>query len=262
MCENFFDGESAENVIRIVKTIVNIYPVNRDFIDKAREASVKDFESAVEIVCVTDDNLFSAIVTQTPELFDGAAVPILGVTDLLNRILLERVWGATCVEPTINTALWLQGKFDTDWELVPLRQTSLRSSVQSDLNSCVEILEKHHGVYVPDKAVGVYKDLTLGDNALRLYATKWNLSDFEEELEWTLLIVLAPQQSTYLNKSVSLQISDDNQTLLEETLERGSYNYIYARVIGADSENFWVNISTLDGVNFIPPLCFDSLFLL
>lgn len=255
-----YTGAEIGCIIEAIETLISEYPVNADLIDKALEFkkfSSVNLKSAIEIACVTNDNLLDAIITLTPELFSGATVPVLEIKDLFDRVLLEKVWGGN-IEPTINMANWLQGILDADWELAPIRLTSLRSSVVSHLNSHIAILE-NNGICIPSGTIGAYKDLTLGNNTLRLYAVAWKLCDVEEGFEWTLLIILAPKPRTYLNESVSLKISDENQALAEKILEKYSGNYISAQVLGALNEQFVVNISTFDDLRItLPSFCFKE----
>jgi hypothetical protein len=66
--------------------------------EKARTSSLRDFDSAEEVCCAISMNL-DAIVTQNPQNFIGAPLPIWTVVDLRARLLLEKDLAAEALRP-------------------------------------------------------------------------------------------------------------------------------------------------------------------
>jgi predicted nucleic acid-binding protein len=85
---NLNDKQTADEVVLEIKKIIKVCPVNGSIEEKARSLPIKDFESAIEVACAIESNL-SAIVTQTPQKFEGSGLSILSVSDLSERNQLE-----------------------------------------------------------------------------------------------------------------------------------------------------------------------------
>jgi predicted nucleic acid-binding protein len=85
------NSQIAEMVIEWLQEKIKICIVDQHMLQTARSLPLRDFESAVELVCVTDQAL-DAIVTHKPE--DFAQAPnqlwVWSVADLWLRAKLER----------------------------------------------------------------------------------------------------------------------------------------------------------------------------
>ncbi|MEL7084469.1 MAG: DUF1822 family protein [Cyanobacteria bacterium J06597_1] len=121
------------------------------------------------------------------------------------------------------------------------------------------------GLDIPISARGAYRQLEWGDRSLRLYALTWPHLSANNEPEWTLLVVLGPTPGQSLPARTRLRVRDATQLLVEQTSsERADDSYLYAHVIGAWDEQFWVTIDT-DGTGssadsgsaiYLPPFQF------
>jgi len=76
---NFFQSKFDGRIVTVSSLIK----------EKARCLNLSDYESAIEHVCATEMN-FDAIVTLNPSNFSESFIPILTVSDLEQRILLEK----------------------------------------------------------------------------------------------------------------------------------------------------------------------------
>ncbi|NEQ67722.1 MAG: PIN domain-containing protein [Symploca sp. SIO2D2] len=83
--------EVAEEVVSEIRAIMLFCSVNSKLLQQARLLNIRDFESAVEVACTTAMNI-GAIVTQDPQNFVGADLPVLSLGNLLKRQYLERSW--------------------------------------------------------------------------------------------------------------------------------------------------------------------------
>ncbi|MEM7758674.1 MAG: PIN domain-containing protein [Cyanobacteria bacterium P01_A01_bin.40] len=68
-----------------------LLPFDLDIRDHARNLSIKDVESAIEVAIAQKENM-GAIVTLNTEIFAGANLPILSANNLIERINLEKKW--------------------------------------------------------------------------------------------------------------------------------------------------------------------------
>ena len=84
------DKEIADEVVLDIKKRIKVCPVNPGIAEKARSLPIRDFESAIAVACAIESNL-SAIVTQTPQKFEGSGLSILSVSDLSERNQLEEI---------------------------------------------------------------------------------------------------------------------------------------------------------------------------
>ncbi|ACK73168.1 Phycobilisome protein [Gloeothece citriformis PCC 7424] len=73
--------EKAKNLIKDLKKLVKICPVDRYILDAARKSNLKDFEAAVEIECAIKFNCDAIIVWNYLD-FEGASIEIILVNPL------------------------------------------------------------------------------------------------------------------------------------------------------------------------------------
>lgn len=90
------ESNLAEDAIAGIKAMLNnrIISIDHSHIEQARRISIHDFDSAVELACATAMN-FNAIVTQNPEKFTGAKLPVLSIKEWLKRQKLEKMFEDT-----------------------------------------------------------------------------------------------------------------------------------------------------------------------
>lgn len=84
------DSQVAEEIVATIEEVVETYPINSTLIQQARSLNIRDFESAVEVVCATATNV-GAILTSDPQAFAGGDLPVMQVGDLWQRQHLERM---------------------------------------------------------------------------------------------------------------------------------------------------------------------------
>jgi Protein of unknown function (DUF1822) len=186
-----------------------------------------------------------------------------GVTLLNNPDLLKGIQ-----QPLINVGLWLQHKIDTvtqelGWILMPqLSEFRLRPAVASSgLRSFQEEFDnirtslEQQGVHIPLLAHGAYRDLDCESGSLRMYAVMWLLSEtHEENPQWMLLVTLGSQPQREMPVKLQLNVRDETQVLVTETLQDSCQGRLYAQVIGNLGERFWVTVTADDDAVFeIPP---------
>jgi hypothetical protein len=107
---------------------------------------------------------------------------------------------------------------------------------------------KSKEIEIPPDARGAYRDLSLAEIPLRLYAVTWSVPSEENIPEWILLLVLGSQPGTNLPKGIKLQVSDQTGVLVERELEENTDNtYLYTCVVGTSDEEFRVTIALMAG---------------
>ena len=78
-------SETRSNQVRDdVISQKNIIFIHKDITDKACNSSLVDFDSAEELICATESNL-DAILTLTPQNFDGADLEIISLQALTGK---------------------------------------------------------------------------------------------------------------------------------------------------------------------------------
>ena len=101
------------------------------------------------------------------------------------------------------------------------------------------------GLDIPTCARGAYRQVEWADRSLRLYVLTWPHLSAENEPEWTLLIVLGPTPGQSLPPQTRLRVRDASNLLVEQTsAPQLDDSYLYAHVIGAWDEQFWVTIDS------------------
>lgn len=82
-CLSRLDSQSASKADFMVRELLHerIIPVDLSMLDRARSFEITNFESAVEVACAIDRNL-DLVVTQNPQSFVGATLPIFSVGEL------------------------------------------------------------------------------------------------------------------------------------------------------------------------------------
>lgn len=172
----------------------------------------------------------------------------------------------------INVSLWLQEELDRvsqnlAWTLLPaeiLVPSELRSIASSSRVFDLEELEgfirnlRRTEIEIPLETRGSYKDFSLDNNPLRLYALTWSMLSEDNLPEWTLLLILGAQPNRVMPQGVKLQVSDATGILDEQLLEQTRENtYLYTLVIGSIDEQFSVAISLSNGESLmLPPFAF------
>jgi len=165
----------------------------------------------------------------------------------------------------INVGLWLRNQLDAiaddlSWVLLPppTYASAMRSARGTNLEVeqfdgiMAALLEQ--GVDISSQARGAYRDVQLGNDALRLYVVTWEISH-TDPAEWTLLAILGTQSGELLPSQIKLKIRDEEKLLDEQVLlEHQQTAYLYTQVFGVLNEQFRVAIETVNGeVLTLPP---------
>lgn len=77
--------EKAKQSIVFILGVMKICPVDRNVIEIALESGLKDFEDAVQLASAITQGL-DAIVTRNAKDFTNVSLPILSVSELLQKI--------------------------------------------------------------------------------------------------------------------------------------------------------------------------------
>lgn len=170
---------------------------------------------------------------------------------------------ARMITGLMNVGRWLQNQLDevaTQWAWVllpPLSPAPLLRSATKELEEIASALTKQ-GVTLPLGVRSAYTDLQLADFSLRLYALVWPLGT-PEVSEWSLLVCLGPTPGQTLPAGITLRVGDGNQPIVEQTLApQAEATFLYGQVLGAWSEQFWVEISLPDSPLLrLPPFGFQ-----
>lgn len=173
--------------------------------------------------------------------------------------------------PFLNVALWLRNQLDAvaqdlAWVLLPppiasaMRSTATaeRESTAAQFARLLQELNRV-GVEVPSKARGAFRDLQWGGVTVRLYAITWVLSQVDAPPEWSLLLVVSTPSGDRVPAGVRLQVQDREHLLIERSASPNAEEaYLYGRVIGTWSEQFWVTVVLSNGTSIsLPPFSFN-----
>lgn len=87
------DEQLGEQAAYKVEALLNgrIIHINQNHREEARKSALRDFDSAEELTCAIERDL-DAIVTQNSQNFDGANLPVLSVSNFLERNHLEGIF--------------------------------------------------------------------------------------------------------------------------------------------------------------------------
>jgi|GEM_PF-304671 len=170
---------------------------------------------------------------------------------------------ARMITGLMNVGRWLQDQLDevaTQWAWVllpPLSPAPLLRSATEELEKIASALTKQ-GVTLPLGVRSAYTDLQLADFSLRLYALVWPWGT-PEASEWSLLVCLGPTPDQTLPAGITLRVGDGDQPIVEQSLApQAEATFLYGQVLGAWSEQFWVEISLPDGPLLrLPPFGFQ-----
>lgn len=177
------------------------------------------------------------------------------------------------LQPALDAGHWLRNELDDvaqslGWMLLPqfvaLRSPQQGLAPQSEPHPQSTIKEvdfirkklSREGITIPSNAGCVYKDLSLAEVPLRLYAVTWLLQDASSNSnEWTLLLIIKKQSEHSTSHTIKLSVKDQTNLLVERLLApEAEDNYLYARVIGTIDEEFLVTIALETGVAItLPP---------
>ncbi len=170
------------------------------------------------------------------------------------------------VQPALNVGQWLKNQLgqiaeELSWTLLPPLSYSsafrdLRSPMELFTDAVTE-LRNQAQLVIPLDARTAYRELLWGEIAMRLYVTTWQINTNINSPEWTLLLLLTSQPSSSLPIGTQLTVRDELQVLEEPVLTNPTKDYIYAQVIGAYNEQFFVTIHFPNGTAItLPPFTF------
>ncbi|HQO09601.1 MAG TPA: DUF6364 family protein [Clostridiales bacterium] len=82
-------SESAKSVLRKLKILVNILPVDEKVIELALESNFSDFEDAIQYYACLD-NKIDVIITRNKDVFRRGKLPVMTAEELLAVLKLKR----------------------------------------------------------------------------------------------------------------------------------------------------------------------------
>lgn len=169
-------------------------------------------------------------------------------------------------QPILNVGNWLKNQLDSiaedlSWILLP---PLAYGSAFRDLRNPMELfcdavteLKNQAQLDIPYGARTAYREFDWDEVAMRLYVTTWSINTNLNSPEWTLLLLLTAQPSSSLPIGTQLQVRDELQVLESPVITNLKQDYIYAQVIGAYNEPFYVSISFPNGSAIaLPPFTF------
>ncbi|MEL7038382.1 MAG: DUF1822 family protein [Cyanobacteria bacterium J06592_8] len=170
-------------------------------------------------------------------------------------------------QPILNVGNWLKNQFDQiaedlSWTLLPpLAYGSafrdLRSPIELFRDAAIELREQAQ-LFIPIEARTAYRELVWEEVSMWLFATTWQINTNINSPEWTLLLLLTAQPSSSLPIGTQLVVRDELQVLEEPIRTHPTQDYIYAQVIGAYDEQFYVTISLPNEIAItLPPFTFS-----
>ncbi|NES21304.1 MAG: DUF1822 family protein [Symploca sp. SIO3E6] len=166
------------------------------------------------------------------------------------------------LQPAINVALWLRNELGEDaerlnWEPpLPLVTASGFRFIQSFYPVLEEL--RNRGMEIPQPSYGSCRDIYLAGTALKLLAGTWELpqkSDSSAQ-EWSLLLILAMQSSSFLPQGIRLQVEDLTKVMYDKTMETEA-RYFVVRLEGNLDEQFTVTIELNGKTLSLEPFKFD-----
>lgn len=136
-------SQDAKKVVADIKAKMSICSINSHLLQQARLLDIGDFESAVEVACAITMNI-GAIVTQEPQNFVGADLPVMSVGDLLKRQPLETSLKKSD-SPVLLVNDWLENQRLLNVE-TPLCgslevEDTLKYRVRNSINTVLEIFK-------------------------------------------------------------------------------------------------------------------------
>lgn len=136
-------SQDAKKVVADIKAKMSICSIDSHLLQQARLLDIGDFESAVEVACAITMNI-GAIVTQEPQNFVGADLPVMSVGDLLKRQPLETSLKKSA-SPVLLVNDWLENQCLLNVE-TPLCDSlevedTLKYRVRNSINTVLEVFE-------------------------------------------------------------------------------------------------------------------------
>ncbi|MEM9137049.1 MAG: DUF1822 family protein [Cyanobacteria bacterium P01_F01_bin.42] len=165
----------------------------------------------------------------------------------------------------INVGKWLVNSADLTldelgWVSVPALSTAMRSPNITSPDLWARLHQQ--GIVIPNQAETRSHTLLLGNQALQLLATVWSLKENDNDLAWTLLLILCSQPGQSLTELVQLKVRDIDQHLATETLQPGvDQSCSFIQVSGKNQEQFWVTLSLPNQPQMsmtLPPFFYES----
>lgn len=168
-------------------------------------------------------------------------------------------------QAVINAALWLQDQLDQvaqdlQWQLLPTlapEPIALRESSQ-ELELILANLTRN-GFKIPQIARSIEDDLQVSGQLMKLYIVVWPVVTSQSIPEWYLLVIVSGTADHPLLPGTHLAISDDQDILVDLSLQVDSPNqYLCGSVSGNWEETFQVRITRPDGASItLPQLIFQ-----
>jgi hypothetical protein len=124
--------------------------------------------------------------------------------------------------------------------------------------SAILVSLMREGMVIPAEHRPAYQDFQLADLNLRLYVVIAGQEAPNDPPEWLLLAILRQQNGMDLPTGVRLQIMDAEQMLVDRETGLSPADYLYARVIGDQTEQFALALSYENQILMLPPFSFQA----
>ncbi|MEB3355617.1 MAG: DUF1822 family protein, partial [Synechococcales bacterium] len=165
----------------------------------------------------------------------------------------------------INVGQWLRSQVDQvaeemAWVLMPAPALEPMRRTASDRLQSVTAELSRQGMPIPADTRIAYRDLRWGGVTLRLHALVWQLPDATPTPEWAMLVIVGALPGATPPAGLKLMVRDAATVLAEQELTQPDPDaYLYAQVIGAADEQFWVTIDLGNGaVVTLPPFALEQ----
>ncbi len=211
----------------------------KDLLPRFQTGELWEFLSWEEGVAVlTSPDLVNSIYRLQSGQIENANAYLSDLLELLTR-------------QGVNVVNWADNKIDEvgkalSWQLLPASNfRENEKTPMAELDEILKSIQRGKKTTIPTNAGRGYREFSVAEIPVRLYAVSWSIS--EEEKEWSLLLVLSAVGDGELPSGIKLRASDRQEILMEKTPVPNSKNpYPFIRVIGSWDEKFVVTVATAD----------------
>ncbi|NJM46475.1 MAG: DUF1822 family protein [Alkalinema sp. RU_4_3] len=253
----------------VIEPIQSHFYVTIAIYEELRQASVQSF--------IRWDDLKKQDLTRLATNRDGSyALPTQWFNSELDRLLLYLACAEPealptssspslrqlLVQPALQLGNWAKQQWQeleeqAGWLLIPEWQMAgaLRSSGSSlgtrTSDDFVKVLQDlaGQGVELPCNGRAAYRTVQLGAMPLDLCVLTAPLG----EKEWSLLLLVKPQDHQMLPAGLELQIGDGQSVLVQQQVKGAEKGSLYAQIVGEFDEQFEVTLSQPDGTALLLP---------
>jgi Protein of unknown function (DUF1822) len=139
-----------------------------------------------------------------------------------------------------------------EWQMAGALRSSTSSLREKTGDAFVKVLQDlaNQGVDLPQQnARAAYRTVQLGTMPLDICVLTAPLG----EQEWSLLLVVKPQEDQALPAGLQLQIGDGQTVLVQQQVQEAEKGSLYAQIVGELDEQFEVTLAQPDGTALLLP---------